>query len=86
MAGVEDWLTQAGAGARASRRLEHIIAAVLGLADHPCLHPQRERGRREFSVEGHRVVYRVTPDTGRSATAGDVRIVRVFGPGQSREP
>lgn len=85
MAGVEAWLTQAGAGPRALRRLEHIIAAVLGLADHPCRHPQSERGRREFSIEGHRVIYQVTPDTGRDATAGNVRVLRIFGPGQSRE-
>lgn len=84
MAGVEAWLTQAGAGPRALRRLEHIIAAIVGLADHPCRHSQSERGRREFSIEGHRVVYRVTLDTGRSATAGDVLVLRVFGPGQSR--
>jgi hypothetical protein len=27
----------------------------------------------------------VEPDTGRSVTAGDVLVLRVFGPGQSRE-
>jgi hypothetical protein len=27
----------------------------------------------------------VAPDTGRSATAGDVLVLRVFGPGQSGE-
>ena len=30
----------------------------------------------------HRIVYRVDPDTGESSTAGDVRILAVFGPGQ----
>ena len=38
------------------------------------------------SEAGHRVFYKVVPDTGRSATAGDGYILRVFGPGQSREP
>jgi plasmid stabilization system protein ParE len=33
---------------------------------------------------GYRALYRVTPDTGRDETAGDVRVLRVFGPGQSR--
>jgi hypothetical protein len=30
-------------------------------------------------------LYRVAPDTGRDETAGDVLVLRVFGPGQSRE-
>jgi hypothetical protein len=30
------------------------------------------------------VVYEMDPDTGRNATAGDVLVLRVFGPGQSR--
>jgi hypothetical protein len=34
---------------------------------------------------GYRVLYEVYPDTGHSETAGDVRVLRVFGPGQSRE-
>ena len=29
-------------------------------------------------------VYEVIPDTGRDETAGDVRVLRVFGPGQDR--
>ncbi len=33
---------------------------------------------------GDRVLYRVTPDTARDETAGDMRVLRVFGPGQSR--
>jgi hypothetical protein len=30
------------------------------------------------------VFYRVGPDTGRDETAGDVRVLRVYGPGQAR--
>ena len=37
-----------------------------------------------MTCERHRVIYRVQPDTGLSATAGDVLVLRVFGPGQSR--
>jgi hypothetical protein len=33
---------------------------------------------------GYRVLYEVDPDTGSSATAGDVRVLRVYGPGQDR--
>ena len=34
---------------------------------------------------GYRALDRVTPDTGRDETACDVRVLRVFGPGQSRD-
>ncbi len=77
------WFTQPGAGAIAARRLRRILAAINRLADHPCRHP-REGRNREFSVERHRVVYRVIPDTGRDATAGDVLVLGVFGSGQAR--
>jgi len=40
---------------------------------------------REVPVAGgYRVIYAVTPDTGDNATAGDVEVLRVFGPGQER--
>jgi hypothetical protein len=43
-------------------------------------------GTRELPCEGgYRALYEVHPDTGRSETAGDVRVLRVFGPGQLRE-
>jgi hypothetical protein len=35
--------------------------------------------------EGYRVIYRVDPDTGNNDTAGEVLVLRVFGPGQARE-
>ncbi len=38
-----------------------------------------------MSCQGHRVIYEVVPDTGRNATAGNVTVLRVFGPGQSRD-
>lgn len=78
------WFTQPGTGATAARRLRRILAAINRLVEHPCRHP-REGHNREFSIERHRVVYRVIPDTGRNATAGDVLVLRVFGPGQARE-
>ncbi len=40
---------------------------------------------RQMIVERHVVVYRVAPDTGDNRTAGDVLVVRVFGPGQQRD-
>ncbi|MFL5315636.1 MAG: type II toxin-antitoxin system RelE/ParE family toxin, partial [Microvirga sp.] len=69
---VRQWLRQGGAGLRAAARLRHIHAAIRELRRSPtrwpvCDHP----GLREFSVEGHRVIYAVKPDTGENATTGD---------------
>jgi hypothetical protein len=41
---------------------------------------------RELPCEGgYRALYDVFPDTGRDETAGDVIVLRVYGPGQSRD-
>ncbi len=81
------WLTQPGAGPAAGRRLAAIWAAIEGLRDHPCRYPASQHPRvRELPCDGgYRALYRVTPDTGRDETAGRVRVLRVFGPGQSRD-
>jgi plasmid stabilization system protein ParE len=81
------WLTQPGSGPAARRRLAAIWAAIEGLRDHPCRYPfGHHRGVRELPCGGgYRATYRVVPDTDRDETAGDVRVLRVFGPGQSRE-
>jgi plasmid stabilization system protein ParE len=80
------WFHQPGAGARAHRRFGNIRAAVDGLTEFPCLHPMSDHlRRREMSCEGHRVIYRVDPDTNDNGTAGDVRVLRVFAPGQARD-
>jgi hypothetical protein len=42
-------------------------------------------GLREFSCAEYRIVYRLRPDTGLNETAGDVEVLRIFGPGQARE-
>jgi plasmid stabilization system protein ParE len=70
------WQTQPGSGAAAIRRLKQ----------HPCRYPVGQHpGVRELPSEGYRVMYRVVPDTGRDETAGDIRVLRAFGPGQSRD-
>ena len=78
---------QPGSGPAARRRLAAIRAEINLLRQHPCLHPIGDHpGVRELPCAGgYRALYRVTPDTGRNDTAGDVRILRVFGPDQSRE-
>jgi plasmid stabilization system protein ParE len=80
------WQTQPGSGAAAIRRLRAIRDAIRRLKQHPCRYPVGQHpGVRELPSEGYRVMYRVVPDTGRDETAGDVRVLRVFGPGQSRD-
>jgi len=83
---VKLWLTQPGSGPRARRRLAAIWSAIEGLREHPCRYPTVQHpGVRELPCDGgYRALYQVHPDTGRDETAGDVRILRVFGPGQSR--
>ncbi len=80
------WLTQPGSGPRARRKLAAIRADIRRLRQHPCLWPIGDHPTvRELPCDGgYRVLYRVTPDTGSNATAGGVRVLRVFGPGQDR--
>ena len=84
---IRRWLSQPGSGPRARRRLTAIRAAINRLKQQPCLYPVGLHPRvRELSCDGgHRALYEVIPDTGRDQTAGDVLVLRVFGPGQSRE-
>lgn len=83
---IRRWLTQPGSGPAARRRLIALRAAINRLRQHPCLYPAGEhRSVRELLCEGgYRALYEVHPDTGQSETAGDVQVLRVFGPGQSR--
>jgi plasmid stabilization system protein ParE len=81
------WLTQPGSGPRAWRRLAAIWENTERLREHPCLWPVGQHfGVRELPCDGgYRVLYEVQPDTGRNETAGDVIVLRVYGPGQARE-
>jgi plasmid stabilization system protein ParE len=80
------WLTQPGAGPTARRKLTAIWAAIELLRQHPCLHPAGQHpGVRELPCDGgYRALYRLHPDTGRNETAGEIHVLRVFGPGQDR--
>ncbi|MGA9865453.1 MAG: type II toxin-antitoxin system RelE/ParE family toxin [Acetobacteraceae bacterium] len=80
------WLTQPGSGPAARRKLAAIWTAVEGLREHPCRYPIGEHPSiRELPCGGgYRALNEVTPDSGRNETAGDVRVLRVFGPGQDR--
>jgi len=78
------WLLQPGSGREGARRWRALRDVSRALRDHPYL------GRvmpefaiyRQVIVSGHRVIYRVVPDTGDRTTAGDIEIVQVFGLGQ----
>jgi len=84
---VRRWQTQPGSGAAAARRLRALRAAIRRLKRDPCIHPAGDHpGVRELPGEGgYRVMYVLEPDTWRSETSGNVLVLRVFGPGQSRE-
>ena len=83
---IRRWQMQPGAGAASLRRLRRLRAAIQRLRQDPARYPVGEHpGVREMPTEsGHRVMYVVTPDTGHRDGAGDVFVLRVFGPGQSR--
>ncbi len=83
---VRRWLTQPGSGPLARRTLAAIRASLRRLREQPCLWPVGDHpGVRELPCAGgYRVIYRVHPDTGRNETAGNIQVLRVFGPGQDR--
>jgi plasmid stabilization system protein ParE len=82
---IRAWLRQPGAGLRAARRLRQIEAALRDLSIAPCRWPVGEHQEvRERVVERYVILYQVRPDTADNTTAGDVEVIRVFGPGQSR--
>ena len=84
---IRHWLTQPVSGPASRRRLRAIRAAINRLRQHPCRYPVGQHpGVRELPCDGgHRALYEVLPDTGRDETAGDVLVLRVFGPAQSRD-
>lgn len=83
---IRGWLTQPGAGPAARKRLLWVWVSIERLIDYPCLWPAGQHsGVRELPCDGgYRALYEVAPDTGHNETAGDVRVLRVFGPGQDR--
>jgi hypothetical protein len=67
--------------------LQAISKAISGLRAVPCRYRRgAAAGTRELTVERHVVIYQVVPDTNDNVTAGDVEVLRVFGPGQQRQP
>jgi plasmid stabilization system protein ParE len=82
------WLLQPGSGANGARTWRALLQARRTLRDHPYIGVQdaNQPIYRVLVVSDYRLVYRVLNDTGDHATAGDIRIVAVFGPGQAPRP
>jgi plasmid stabilization system protein ParE len=77
---AREWLRQTGAGGKAAERLARISRALRDLRNDPLLWPEGEHlGTRSRSVAGYRIIYVAEND------AGLVTVLRVFGPGQSRD-
>lgn len=79
------WLTQPGSGKAGRARWEALRDHRRQLQAFPYIGaPDPEQpGLRRFVVSGYRLIYRVDPDTGDGATAGDVRVLALRGPGQA---
>ncbi|MGU3668806.1 type II toxin-antitoxin system RelE/ParE family toxin [Methylobacterium sp. A49B] len=77
---AREWLRQPGAGEMAAERLARISRALRDLRNDPLQWPEGEHpGTRSRSVAGYRIIYVVENH------AGLVTVLRVFGPGQSRD-
>jgi plasmid stabilization system protein ParE len=80
------WLRQPGAGEYATARLARIRTAIRELKQNPCKWPEGEHpGIRECPIGGYMIMYEVVPDTNDNRTAGDIKILRLFGPYQLRD-
>jgi plasmid stabilization system protein ParE len=80
------WLLQPGSGEAARDKLRTIRQSIRQLERTPCRWAVGDHdGVREIPVGGYRVMYEVDADTGDNETAGNVRVLRVFGPHMSRQ-
>jgi hypothetical protein len=85
LAQMRRWMNQTGSGLRAKDRARTITKAVRELRHEPVQWPKGEEpGTRQRVVEGYTIVYSVDPDTNDRVTAGDVYVLRIYGPGQGR--
>jgi len=81
---AEQWLCQPGSGPTGAKRWLALRRAPRVLQRNPYIGPASDDfpHHRQLVVSDYRVIYQVDPDTGQSKTAGNIRIVAVFGPGQ----
>lgn len=85
-ASARRWLLQPGSGSQGKARWDALRAATRTLAEAPYRGAAApgDPGLRQVIISGHRLLYRVFPDTGQTATVGDVTVIALFGPGQDR--
>ncbi len=82
--GARGWLRQPGSGRVGQQRWAALRQVAAALRRNPYLAPKSDEHPR-FRVRvisEYRVFYEVDPDTGDTATAGDILIVAILGPGQ----
>ena len=84
-AATDRFFAYAGPTLQARQRLRDLIDAIETLAEAPMTFRASARfvGARERVVSGCVIYFRVLPDTGDNATAGDVRVLHVKLPGQN---
>ncbi len=81
---IRSWYRQPGSGATARARILEIEAAIKALVHSPCSPPLRLPPDVRLCISArHRITFRVKPDTNDNSTAGDVEVLRIYGPGQS---
>lgn len=78
------WLLQAGAGPDGTSRWQAIRDVRRNLKVHPYLGTASTEaaGHRRVTISGYRLIYQIDPDTGYERTAGNIRNVALFDPGQ----
>jgi hypothetical protein len=82
---MRSWMNQSGAGQRAKDRARKTAKAVRELRNESVQWPKGEQpGTRQRVAEEYTIIYSVDPDTNDQVTAGDVYVLRIYGPGQSR--
>ncbi len=83
--GARRWLLQPGSGQDGRVKWERLKQARRDLRVSPCMGGTADpehNGLRRRAVAGFRLIYRVEPDTNSNETAGDMRVLALFGPGQ----
>jgi plasmid stabilization system protein ParE len=84
VAAADRFFAYAGPTPQALQRLEDLIEAIEDLVNAPATFRTSDRfvGVRERIVSGCTIYFRILPDTGLNATAGNVRVLHVKLPSQ----
>jgi plasmid stabilization system protein ParE len=84
VAAADRFFAYGGPTPQALRRLQDLIEAVEDLTTSPVMFKTSDKfaGVRERIVSGCTIYFRVLPDTGENANAGDLRVLHIKLPGQ----